>query len=96
MFPKLWFPAPLVVIPMVSDQPVNARQEEALGLGRQLAYKTLTKGLLKETVFQLCEDAAIQKNFAHVQSLIRKAPGNRGGASMIVERIKEKNKWKSM
>ena len=58
MFPKLWFPAPLVVIPMVSDQPINARQVESLGVGRQLAYSALTKQKLKETVFSAMEDAS--------------------------------------
>lgn len=33
---------PMVVITFVSDQPVNARQVEKLGLGKVLDYKTIT------------------------------------------------------
>ena len=38
----------MVVIPFVSDQPVNARQVEKLGLGKVLDYKTITANTLRD------------------------------------------------
>ena len=37
---------PMLVIPFVSDQPMNARQVEKLGLGNLLDYKTITANAL--------------------------------------------------
>ena len=81
---------PMVVIPFVSDQPVNARQVEKLGLGKVLDYKTITANALRDAAFAVMEDRQIQENLRKIQAEIAKAPGNRG-AVKIVEAYGENN-----
>ena len=74
---------PMVVIPFVSDQPVNARQVEKLGLGKVLEYKTITAKALKDAAFSVMEDRQIQENLRKIQNEIAKAPGNRGAVKIV-------------
>lgn len=79
---------PMVVIPFMSDQPVNARRIEELGLGKKLGYRLVDKDILKKTVLSVLSDGHIMSNISKMQRLINEAPGNRGGAGMIVEYYK--------
>ena len=81
---------PMVVIPFVSDQPVNARQVEKLGLGKALEYKTITAKALRDAAFAVMKDRQIQENLRKIQDEIANAPGNRG-AVKIVETYGENN-----
>ena len=76
---------PMVVIPFMSDQPVNATQIEALGLGKRMKYKQVTSESLKQAVFSVLHDEQIAANMKKTQELIANAPGNAGGARMIIE-----------
>ena len=76
---------PMVVIPFVSDQPVNAGRIEALGLGKKMEYKQIISESLKQTVFSVLHDKEIASNMKKTQELIANAPGNAGGARMIIE-----------
>ena len=80
---------PMLVIPFVSDQPVNARQVEKLGLGKVLDYKTITANALRDAAFAVMKDRQIQENLRKIQNEIANAPGNRG-AVKIVETYGEK------
>ena len=84
----LAFGVPMVVIPFVSDQPVNARCVEALGVGKSLDYKLINKNTLKNVVLSVIEDKNIKNNLEKVRKWIEKAPGNKGGAEMIVDYYK--------
>ena len=79
---------PMVVIPFVSDQPVNARQVEKLGLGKVLDYKAITANALRDTAFSVMEDRQIQENLRKIQDEIANAPGNRGAVKIIEEYFK--------
>ena len=81
---------PMLVIPFVSDQPVNARQVEKLGLGKVLDYKTITANALRDAAFAIMENQQIQENLRKIQNEIAHAPGNRG-AVKIVETYGENN-----
>ena len=81
---------PMVVIPFVSDQPVNARQVEKLGLGKVLDYKTITANALRDAAFAVMRDWQIQENLRKIQDEIANALGNRG-AVKIVEAYGEHN-----
>ena len=85
----LTFASPMVVIPFVSDQPVNAQCIEKLGVGRMLDYKAANKTLLKKTVLEVLSDSNIKDNLIKVQKLIQEAPGNKGGAEMIIDYYKQ-------
>ena len=78
----------MVVIPFVSDQPVNARQVEKLGLGKVLDYKAITANALRDTAFSVMEDRQIQENLRKIQDEIANAPGNRGAVKIIEEYFK--------
>lgn len=86
----LAFGVPMVVIPFVSDQPVNARCIEKLGVGKTLSYAEVEKASLKARVLSVIEDAQIKVNTEKVQELIRKAPGNVGGAKMLIDYYNDK------
>jgi UDP:flavonoid glycosyltransferase YjiC (YdhE family) len=75
----------MVVIPFVSDQPVNAECVERLGVGKCLLYKHATKSGLKHTVFSVLRDENIKANLLRVREWIKQSPGNKGGAEMIIE-----------
>ncbi len=75
---------PMVVIPFISDQPVNARCVENLGVGKKLDYSDVNKDTLKKSVLSVLSDSDMKKNIATVQELIKKAPGNKGGAETII------------
>jgi len=83
----------MVVIPFVSDQPVNARCVEKLGVGKKLEYKDVTKDILRDTVWNVMEDESINENMKKVQEMLTEAPGNKGGAEYIMEYYRS-GKWK--
>ena len=85
----LVYGTPMVVIPFVSDQPVNARCIEKLGVGKKLEYQEVKVATLKEMVFSVLSDDIIKRNLEDVQALISKAPGNKGAAEMIIEYYKK-------
>ena len=74
---------PMLVIPFVSDQPVNARQVKKLGLGKILDYKAITAERLREAAFAVMEDGQIRENLRKIQEEIARAPGNAGAVSII-------------
>lgn len=85
----LVYGTPMVAIPFVSDQPVNARRIEKLGVGKKLEYSAANKNTIKNTVLSVALDSDIKTNLTKVQSLITEAPGNKGGAELIVRYYNE-------
>ncbi len=81
----LAYGVPMVVIPFVSDQPVNARCMEELGVAKRLEYSSIDKDMLKDTVLSIIEDSEMKNNLAKVRELINVAPGNKGGAKLIIK-----------
>ena len=74
---------PMLVIPFISDQPVNARQVEKLGLGKVLDYKAITADSLKEAAFAVMKDQQIRENLRKIQAEIAHAPGNAGAVKIM-------------
>ncbi len=83
---------PMVVVPFMSDQPVNARRVEELGLGVQLDYHIMDKGVLRRTVLSVFENSHIKENAIKMQEQIHRAPGNAGGAEAIIAYVRERLK----
>ena len=79
---------PMVVIPFVSDQPVNARCIEKLGIGKRLEYSDVKQKVLKDMVFSVIMDEEMKKNMVKVQQLVKESPGNKGGAEIIIEYVR--------
>ncbi|MEN2775400.1 macrolide family glycosyltransferase [Acetivibrio clariflavus] len=80
---------PMVVIPFIADQPTNARRIEELGLGRKLDYRSIDSELLRNTVLSVMKDENISDNVSRIQRKMLDAPGNRGGAAMIIDYYKK-------
>lgn len=80
----LAYGVPMVVVPFVSDRPVNAQFVEKLGVGKKLEYTALDKNTLKDTVLSMITDEKVKDNLNRVQNLIQAAPGNKGGAEMVI------------
>ncbi len=76
---------PMVVIPFVSDQPVNARCIEKLGVGKKLEYSIANADSIKNVIFSVASDDNMKANLAKMQRLITEAPGNQGGAEVIIQ-----------
>ena len=74
---------PMVAIPFVSDQPVNAEQVARLGLGSILDYKTITSASLKDALSSVLSDEKILKNVKAMKDTIAQAPGNAGAVKII-------------
>lgn len=79
---------PMVVIPFSSDQPVNARCVENLGVGKHLPYSSVNKETLKENVLSMLSDEDIKRNLLKIKEYIHKSPGNAGGAEIIINYYK--------
>ena len=75
---------PMVVIPFVSDQPVNARRIEALGAGKQLEPAAVNQETLRTIVLSVLADHRIRCNLTQIRQWISEAPGNRGGAEAVI------------
>ena len=85
----LVYSTPMVVIPFVSDQTVNARCIEKLGVGKKLEYSAANKNTIKSTVFSVASDSDIKTNLTRVQRLVAEARGNKGGAELVVRYYNE-------
>ena len=80
---------PMLVIPFSSDQPVNARCVEKLGVGIQFDYKNLNEQELKEKVFSLINNENIKNHYMKVQEYIKNSPGNSGAVQIILDYYKK-------
>jgi len=74
---------PMVVIPFVSDQPVNARQVEKTGLGKVLDDKSITADALRDTALAIMENQQTRKNLCKIQEEIAGIPDNVGAVGII-------------
>lgn len=79
---------PMVVIPFSSDQPVNARCVENLGVGKHLPYSSVNKNTLKDCVLSMLSNNDVNRALAKVNQSIQKSPGNSGGAEIIINYYK--------
>ena len=85
----LVYGVPMVVIPFVSDQFVNARSVEQLGAGRVLAYEAAKGSALRDAVYSVLKDEKNRANLQEIQTLIQAAPGNEGAAEYIIRYAKK-------
>lgn len=56
---------------------------------RQQRLSAANKNTIKNTVLSVALDSDIKTNLTNVQSLITEAPGNKGGAELIVRYYNE-------
>ena len=73
----------MLVIPFVSDQPVNGEQVARLGLGKILDYNSITSKNLKDAVFSVLSDQQILANVQAMKKAVANAIGNAGAIKII-------------
>lgn len=79
----LYYQVPLVAVPQVHEQAVNAARVQELGLGRHLQDRTPTATQLREAVEQVSADEAIRANLAAMKHALLAAGGASAGADAI-------------
>lgn len=81
---SLYFGVPMVVIPAITDQPVNAGRIAELNLGRRLNRNSITAKNLKSVTFSVMYDDEIRRNILNLQKKMQEAGGNQYGADIIM------------
>lgn len=79
----LYYQVPLVAVPQVHEQVINAARVQELGLGRHLRDRTPTATQLREAVEQVSADEAIRANLAVMKHALLDAGGAGAGADAI-------------
>ena len=81
----LYHQVPLIAVPQVREQAVNARRLEELGLGRRLPSSTPTAHQLRAAVDQVATDPVIRHRLAEMKRVLDAAGGAVAGADAIEE-----------
>lgn len=81
----MYFGVPMVVFPYETDQPLNAKCIERLGVGKRLDRKKVTSELLKTVVTSLLNDNTIAQNTKKVKEKMQSAPGNSFASDLIMK-----------
>lgn len=85
----LYYAVPMVVIPFMTDQPINAKQIEKLQIGLTLNFKQLKSTQLRETTLSVLNDEILYKNVVNMQTKMHSVQGNQYGADLIVNYYNE-------
>lgn len=80
----MYFGVPMVVFPYETDQPLNAKCIERLGIGKRLDRKKFTSELLKTVVTSLLNDNMIAQNTKKIKEKMQSAPGNSFASDLIM------------
>lgn len=81
---SLWFGVPLVVVPQMIEQEINAHRVQELGLGLALDKETLTAEKLRAAVEQVVRDPDFRAHVQAMQKEIRLAGGYQRAADTII------------
>jgi len=81
---SLSFGVPLVVVPQMIEQEINAHRVQELGLGLALEKETLTTDKLCAAASQVAGDASFRARVQEMQQEVRQAGGYRRAADAII------------
>lgn len=79
----LYFGVPMVVLPRVNDQPVNAGRVQSLGLGERMSPRGITAASLREATLRVMRDPGIRESVCRMQQMLAAAGGNACGVEAI-------------
>lgn len=82
---SLYYGVPMIVIPFITDQPLNAKRIEELQLGKKLEYKRITSEMIRTTALSVMENPSIHKQVLEMKKELRSKNANVFGASVIAE-----------
>lgn len=80
---SLYYGVPLVAVPQMPEQEANARQVEALGLGRRLDASQVEADVLRKTVDEVAGDESVRTALAGMRGRLRDCGGAVAGADAI-------------
>ncbi|CAM02873.1 MGT family glycosyltransferase [Saccharopolyspora erythraea NRRL 2338] len=80
---SLYYGVPLVAVPQMPEQALNAARVEELGLGRRLVTDEVTAEQLRAAVEQVSGDEDVRANLADMQRTLRECGGARAGADAL-------------
>ncbi|WP_190019339.1 macrolide family glycosyltransferase [Streptomyces lucensis] len=78
---------PMVAVPQVNDQPVNAARIADLGLGRHLPQEEATVSALREAVFSVASDPAVARRVTETRARMRRLGGASAAAELIESQL---------
>ncbi|WEO94726.1 macrolide family glycosyltransferase [Streptomyces sp. FXJ1.172] len=78
---------PMVAVPQVNDQPVNAARIAELGLGIYLAQEEATVHALRDAVFSLAADPHVARRTAGIRARMRRLGGAAAAAGLIESQL---------
>lgn len=81
---SLWSGVPLVVVPQMLEQAMNARRVQGLGLGLMLKPETLTAEQLRASVEQVAHDPAFHTRVQEMQQEMQQSGGYKRAADEIM------------
>lgn len=88
----LYFGVPLLVIPVMGDQPIVAKRIEELGAGLQLNRHELDANALRNTTEQVLLNPSFKENSKRVGKSLREAGGYRRAVEAILRFKEDMNK----
>ncbi len=86
----LYYGVPAIVVPLVNDQFITARQVLTHGLGMSLKFTEITAQLLANTVNTILTDTSYQDNCKDFSRISRQAGGYRKAAD-VIQQMEVKN-----
>ncbi|MDE6593067.1 MAG: hypothetical protein K2K57_08395 [Oscillospiraceae bacterium] len=82
---SLYYGVPMIVIPFMTDQPLNAKRIEELHLGKKLEYKNITSEIIREATLSVMENSSIRQQTLAMKKELRSKNANALGADIIDE-----------
>jgi MGT family glycosyltransferase len=79
----LYYGVPLLTLPQMPEQAVNADRVVALGLGQQLDVRAVTADALRDALDQVTSSSEIRANLTRMQAEVRAAGGVDAGVQAI-------------
>jgi MGT family glycosyltransferase len=76
---------PVVVIPQMAEQPLNAQRVAELGLGLALEKQTVTVEQLRQSVARVADEPEFRARARGMQQDVRESGGYRRAAEAILE-----------
>jgi MGT family glycosyltransferase len=86
----LYFGNPLIMLPLMNDQPVVAQRVEKLGAGLILDHEKVDATMLREAVLEVWNNPVYKENSLKISDSFREAGGYVKAADELMKKIKHK------
>jgi len=84
---SLYFGVPMIVIPMMRDQPGNALRIEQHNLGKSIEIDSLTARMLEEAIFYVLTNEGIKNSVEKMKCVFREKEQQKLGSQMINKQL---------